>query len=152
MSRLEQRFADLAAASRKALIPYIMTGDPDPGVTVPLMHAMVEAGADVIELGAPFSDPMADGPVIQQAAERALANGIESTIIPCTNNATELVIRRFDPHYQNFCGFDSLASARRIVHPSAFLCYNPSMSVNISDHRQRRVFPELTWLAARKRR
>ncbi len=79
MSRLAARFDALAKASRKALIPYIMTGDPQVEVTLPLMHAMVEAGADVIELGAPFSDPMADGPVIQQAAERALANGIDMT-------------------------------------------------------------------------
>jgi tryptophan synthase alpha chain len=62
----------LQAENRKALIPYIMTGDPHPEVTVPLMHAMVTAGADIIELGAPFSDPMADGPVIQAAAERSL--------------------------------------------------------------------------------
>ena len=72
MSRLQGCFARLQAEDRKALIPYIMTGDPHPDVTVPLMHAMVEAGANVIELGAPFSDPMADGPVIQAAAERAL--------------------------------------------------------------------------------
>jgi tryptophan synthase alpha chain len=72
MSRLQGCFARLMAEDRKALIPYIMTGDPHPDVTVPLMHAMVEAGANIIELGAPFSDPMADGPVIQAAAERAL--------------------------------------------------------------------------------
>ena len=72
MSRLQGCFARLQAEDRKALIPYIMTGDPHPDVTVPLMHAMVKAGANIIELGAPFSDPMADGPVIQAAAERAL--------------------------------------------------------------------------------
>ena len=72
MSRLQACFARLQAEDRKALIPYIMTGDPHPDVTVPLMHAMVNAGANIIELGAPFSDPMADGPVIQAAAERAL--------------------------------------------------------------------------------
>ncbi len=72
MSRLQGCFARLMAEDRKALIPYIMTGDPHPDVTVPLMHAMVNAGANIIELGAPFSDPMADGPVIQAAAERAL--------------------------------------------------------------------------------
>ena len=72
MSRLQACFARLQAEDRKALIPYIMTGDPHPEVTVPLMHAMVKAGANIIELGAPFSDPMADGPVIQAAAERAL--------------------------------------------------------------------------------
>ncbi len=72
MSRLQPCFARLQAENRKALVPYIMTGDPHPDVTVPLMHAMVKAGANIIELGAPFSDPMADGPVMQAAAERAL--------------------------------------------------------------------------------
>ena len=72
MSRLKACFERLAAESKKALIPYVMTGDPQPEVTLPLMHAMVEAGASIIELGAPFSDPMADGPVIQAAAERSL--------------------------------------------------------------------------------
>jgi tryptophan synthase alpha chain len=72
VSRLAQRFAELKQNSRKALIPYVMASDPTPEITLPLMHAMVEAGADVIELGAPFSDPMADGPVIQAAAERSL--------------------------------------------------------------------------------
>jgi tryptophan synthase alpha chain len=79
VSRLAARFAELKAqsskaGSRTALIPYVMTGDPSPEITLPLMHAMVEAGADIIELGAPFSDPMADGPVIQAAAERSLAH------------------------------------------------------------------------------
>lgn len=74
MSRLAARFAELKARSKTALIPYVMTSDPSPEITLPLMHAMVAAGADVIELGAPFSDPMADGPVIQAAAERSLAH------------------------------------------------------------------------------
>jgi tryptophan synthase alpha chain len=74
VSRLTQRFAELKANSKKALIPYVMASDPTPEITLPLMHAMVAAGADVIELGAPFSDPMADGPVIQAAAERSLAH------------------------------------------------------------------------------
>ena len=72
MSRLAARFAELKADKRTALIPYVMTADPVPEITLPLMHAMVDAGADIIELGAPFSDPMADGPVIQAAAERSL--------------------------------------------------------------------------------
>ncbi|HEC17196.1 MAG TPA: tryptophan synthase subunit alpha [Sedimenticola sp.] len=72
MSRIAARFKQLRARGRKALIPYVTAGDPRPGVTVSLMHAMVEAGADIIELGVPFSDPMADGPVIQRASERAL--------------------------------------------------------------------------------
>ncbi len=73
MSRLQTRFEALRAQGRTALIPYVTAGDPNPEVTVPLMYAMVEAGADIIELGVPFSDPMADGPVIQRASERALA-------------------------------------------------------------------------------
>ncbi|MEN8213995.1 MAG: tryptophan synthase subunit alpha [Pseudomonadota bacterium] len=72
MSRIQSRFASLAEAGRVALIPYITAGDSDPALTVPLMHALVDSGADLIELGIPFSDPMADGPVIQKAAERAL--------------------------------------------------------------------------------
>ena len=80
MSRLAQRFAELKnqqteTGPRKALIPYVMASDPSPEITLPLMHAMVAAGADIIELGAPFSDPMADGPVIQAAAERSLEHG-----------------------------------------------------------------------------
>ncbi len=75
MSRIAACFARLKANNRKALIPYIMAGDPAPDVTVPLLHAMVAAGADLIELGLPFSDPMADGPVIALAAERARAAG-----------------------------------------------------------------------------
>jgi tryptophan synthase alpha chain len=76
MSRIRQRFESLRAARRKALIPYITAGDPNPALTVPLMHALVESGADVLELGVPFSDPMADGPVIQRAGERALKHGV----------------------------------------------------------------------------
>ncbi len=74
MSRLAARFEALAKAGRKALIPFVTAGDPRPDFTVPLMHEMVKAGVDVIELGVPFSDPMADGPVIQRASERALAH------------------------------------------------------------------------------
>jgi tryptophan synthase alpha chain len=76
VSRIEHRFADLRAAGRKALIPFVTAGDPDPGATVPLLHDLVAAGADLLEIGVPFSDPMADGPVIQRASERALAHGV----------------------------------------------------------------------------
>lgn len=72
MSRIQSKFAALREQGRKALIPFFTAGDPNPAMTVPLMHALVESGADVIELGVPFSDPMADGPVIQRASERAL--------------------------------------------------------------------------------
>ncbi len=74
MSRLHQAFANARKTGRKLLIPYITAGDPRPGATVSLMHALVQAGADVLEVGVPFSDPMADGPVIQAACERALAH------------------------------------------------------------------------------
>jgi tryptophan synthase alpha chain len=76
MTRIDQRFAELKAARRTGLIPFITAGDPLPGATVAIMHALVDAGADLIELGVPFSDPMADGPVIQHASERALASGV----------------------------------------------------------------------------
>jgi len=76
MSRIEVRFAELKSQNRKALIPFVTAGDPQPDVTVPLLHAMVAAGADLLELGVPFSDPMADGPVIQAACERALSHHV----------------------------------------------------------------------------
>jgi tryptophan synthase alpha chain len=76
MSRISKTFAALKSGGRKALIPYVTAGDPNPSVTVPLMHDMVQAGADIIELGVPFSDPMADGPVIQRASERALEHHV----------------------------------------------------------------------------
>ncbi|MFA7606328.1 MAG: tryptophan synthase subunit alpha [Rhodocyclaceae bacterium] len=76
MSRIHTCFARLQAAGRRALIPFITAGDPDPELTVPLMKALVEGGSDIIELGVPFSDPMADGPTIQRASERALAKGM----------------------------------------------------------------------------
>ena len=76
MSRIKSAFERLNGEGRKALIPFITAGDPDAALTLPLMHTLVEAGADVIELGVPFSDPMADGPTIQRASERALARGM----------------------------------------------------------------------------
>lgn len=74
-NRLTKRFADLKAAGRAGFIPYVMAGDPDLETTADLLARLPEAGADVIELGFPFTDPMADGPVIQAASERALENG-----------------------------------------------------------------------------
>ena len=76
MSRIKTTFEALAAQGRKGLIPFITAGDPDPARTVEFMHALAAGGADVIELGVPFSDPMADGPVIQQSSERALEKGV----------------------------------------------------------------------------
>lgn len=93
MSRLASKFSQLAAEGRKALIPFITAGDPNPDFTVPMLHGMVEAGADIIELGVPFSDPMADGPVIQRASERALAHkmSLKKTL------AMAMEFRREDP-------------------------------------------------------
>ena len=79
MSRLKEKFAALKASQRKALIPFITAGDPEPSVTVNLLHDMVKAGADILELGVPFSDPMAEGPVIQAACERALKHNVSLT-------------------------------------------------------------------------
>ncbi len=76
MSRIQTTFATLAQKKKKALIPFITVGDPTLAITTPLMHTLVAAGVDVIELGVPFSDPMADGPVIQRASERALKNNV----------------------------------------------------------------------------
>ena len=76
MNRIDATFAQLKAGGRTALIPYVMAGDPSLAATRAIMDALVTAGADVIELGVPFSDPMADGPVVQRAGERALAQGV----------------------------------------------------------------------------
>lgn len=81
MNRIDTRFAALRAAGRKALIPFFTAGDPSLEATVPVMHALVAAGADVIELGVPFSDPMADGPTIQRSSERALWRGAGMTYV-----------------------------------------------------------------------
>lgn len=88
MSRIARTFEKLGEQNRKALIPFVTAGDPGKEVTVPLMHALVGAGADIIELGVPFSDPMADGPVIQRASERALEAGM-------TLNAVLEMVREF---------------------------------------------------------
>ena len=79
MSRIDNLFNNLKEQGKKALIPYITAGDPSKEATVPMMHALVESGADLIELGVPFSDPMADGPTIQLACERALEHGTSLT-------------------------------------------------------------------------
>lgn len=76
MSRIQTVFSSLKQQGKRALIPYITAGDPHPKHTVNLMHALVQSGADLIELGVPFSDPMADGPVIQRASERALVHKV----------------------------------------------------------------------------
>jgi tryptophan synthase alpha chain len=79
MSRIQATFKSLKNKNEKALIPFFTAGDPHPDRTVEIMHTLVESGADMIELGIPFSDPMADGPVIQRASERALKNNVGIT-------------------------------------------------------------------------
>ncbi len=91
MSRIDATFAALRDAGRKALIPYVTAGDPHADGTAEVMLAMAAAGADIIELGVPFSDPMADGPVIQKASERALARGIGM-------NQVLAIVREFRRH------------------------------------------------------
>ena len=99
MSRIAQTFSQLSAQGRKGLIPFITAGDPYPEMTVDLMHALVKGGSNVIELGVPFSDPMADGPVIQRASERALAKkvGLRTVLeyvraFRTTNSTTPVVL------------------------------------------------------------
>jgi len=76
MNRISARFARLKQANRQALVPFVTAGDPSREATVPVLHALVAAGADLLEVGLPFSDPMADGPIIQRSSERALARGV----------------------------------------------------------------------------
>ena len=99
MGRIEAVFQKLKSDGKKGLIPFVTAGDPELSSTLPILHALVESGADIIELGIPFSDPMADGPVIQRASERALANGM--TLLAClkivqefrlTNQVTPIVL------------------------------------------------------------
>ena len=80
-NRLKRCFSDMAKANRCALVTYVTAGDPEPDATLSIMRSLVASGADVIELGMPFSDPMADGPIIQRASERALKNGTTLTSV-----------------------------------------------------------------------
>jgi tryptophan synthase alpha chain len=109
MSRIHGTFAALKAAGRKALIPYVTCGDPFADITPALMHGLAAAGADVIELGVPFSDPMADGPVVQKAGERALARGIGMRQVldivaefRKTNDATPVVLMGYANPIERF--------------------------------------------------
>ena len=89
-SRIAATFQQLNEEGRKALIPFVTAGFPFAAITPSLMHGMVEAGSDIIELGVPFSDPMADGPVIQRAGDRAIANGVglNRSWAMCASSAT----------------------------------------------------------------
>lgn len=117
MSRLSGVFSDLQAKNRKGLIPYVVAGDPSPEGTVSLLHSLVEAGADVLEVGVPFSDPMSEGPVIQQGHERALANGMSlQRVLEMVaafrrdNEATPIVMMGYANPIERF-GYDAFATA-----------------------------------------
>lgn len=117
MSRLSSVFSDLRKQNQKGLIPYVVAGDPSPEGTVALLHSLVEAGADVLEVGVPFSDPMSEGPVIQQGHERALANGMSLqrvlemvTAFRRDNDATPIVMMGYANPIERF-GYDAFAKA-----------------------------------------
>lgn len=119
MSRIQSTFAALAAQGKKGLIPFITAGDPDPARTVEFMHALAKGGADVIELGVPFSDPMADGPVIQQSSERALAKGVSLKHVLAdvkrfreTDNKTPVVLMGYANPIERM-GADAFAAAAK---------------------------------------
>ncbi len=117
MSRIQKRFEALAEKGRKALIPYLVAGDPNPECTVELMHELVSSGADLIELGVPFSDPMAEGPTIALGHERALAHGVSlrrslemATEFRKQDSETPLILMGYSNPLERM-GFASFASA-----------------------------------------
>ncbi len=119
MSRIAATFSKLKEQRKKALIPFVTSGDPSPELSVPLMHAMVKAGADIIELGIPFSDPMADGPAIQRASERAIKNGVGVrnvldyvTEFRKTNDVTPVVLMGYANPIEHM-GYELFAIAAR---------------------------------------
>ena len=141
MSRIAATFAALAKQNRKALIPFITAGDPDPALAVPLMHALANAGADVIELGVPFSDPMADGPTIQRSSERALKHGITlknvlefSTEFRRTNDTTPVVLMGYANPIEAM-GYAKFANAARAAGVDGVLVvdYPPQEAQRLSE-------------------
>lgn len=117
MSRISSHFQKLKASGKKALVTYIVNGDPQPGVTLTVMHKLVEKGVDIIELGVPFSDPMAEGPVIQKAHERALLNNVslQDTLnlvheFRQTNTETPVVLMGYANPVERF-GYEAFARA-----------------------------------------
>ncbi|WP_176080118.1 tryptophan synthase subunit alpha [Paraburkholderia tropica] len=140
MSRIKTTFEALAAASKKGLIPFMTAGDPDPARTVEFMHALAAGGADVIELGVPFSDPMADGPVIQQSSERALAKGVTLKSVLAdvkrfreTDNSTPVVLMGYANPIERM-GADAFAAAAKDAGVDGVLVvdYPPEESVEFA--------------------
>ena len=129
MTRIEKRFAQLKSEGRKAFIPYITAGDPTLELTEQLVLALDKAGADVIELGVPFSDPIADGPVIQRATERGLKAGVTlSKVLDLARNIRRksevplMLFSYYNPLLNH--GLEKLAKDAA-VHPS--LCGHPAV-------------------------
>jgi tryptophan synthase alpha chain len=119
MSRIAATFSELQQQGKKALIPFVTAGDPSPDLNVPLMHAMVKAGADILELGIPFSDPMADGPAIQRSSERAIKQGVGIKNVLSyvaefrkTNNTTPVVLMGYANPIEHM-GYESFATCAR---------------------------------------
>ena len=117
MNRIDNRFNELAARGESALVTFITAGDPNPDTTLACLHALVRGGADVIELGVPFSDPMADGPTIQRASERALAGGMTlrkvlalASAFRETDQSTPLVLMGYLNPIEHM-GYDAFAQA-----------------------------------------
>src|ERR1700712_1118189 len=141
MSRIKSTFSALAEQGKKGLIPFITAGDPNPEQTVELMHALAKGGADVIELGVPFPDPMADGPVIQRSSERALAKGVSLKHVLAdvkrfreTNSTTPVVLMGYANPIERM-GTETFAKAAKDAGVDGVLVvdYPPEESVEFSE-------------------
>src|SRR6201991_710831 len=141
MSRIKSTFAALAEQGKKGLIPFITAGDPDPELTVELMHALARGGADAIELGEPFSDPMADGPVIQRSPERAQARGVTLRHVLAdvkrfreTNDTTPVVLMGYANPIERM-GAEAFAKAAKAAGVDGVLVvdYPPEECVNFAE-------------------
>jgi len=141
MSRIAATFAALERQNRKGLILFVTAGDPDSALTVPLMHTLAEAGADVIELGVPFSDPMADGPTIQRSSERALKHGTSMkdvlgfvTEFRKTNVKTPVVLMGYANPIEAM-GYDAFVAAARASGVDGVLVvdYPPEEAARLSE-------------------
>ena len=155
MSRIAATFAALAERKRKGLIPFITAGDPDPELTVPLMHALAGAGADLIELGVPFSDPMADGPTIQRSSERALSHGTSLVHVlgyvsefRKTNGSTPVVLMGYANPIEAM-GYERFAEAARVSGVDGVLVvdYPPEESAQLSEFLEKREIDAIFLLA-----
>ena len=155
MGKIAETFERLQARGRKALIPFITAGDPDPALTVPLMHALVRAGADIIELGVPFSDPMADGPTIQRASERALARGVNLRQVlalvaafRADDRQTPVVLMGYANPIEAM-GIEAFAAAAGTAGVDGVLVvdYPPEESSELADALQRRALDPIFLLA-----